>query len=135
MIIKHEIMFKHGFLRPKKSQEYVPWTQEDLDNMVHKTSINDYAVLQFKQIILAKEAGRDWMRRQANQLCISSDDPPKKFENAYNLWIGGNTKVARKCLNEGFTRGYVIHECVDFSFIPNAMVFSEVLEFNSIALV
>ena len=26
LIIKHEIMFKNGFMRPRKSLDYVPWT-------------------------------------------------------------------------------------------------------------
>ena len=83
LIIKHEIMFKNGFMRPRKSSDYVPWTQQDWDKMARKTRINDTSLLQFKQVILSTKAGRDWMKGYANQFRISSDDPPQEFELAY----------------------------------------------------
>ena len=87
LIIKHEIMFKNGFMRPRKNLDYVPWTLKDWDEMARKTHINDAALRQFKQVILGTEAGRDWMKGRANQFCISSDDPPQEFEIAYlALW-------------------------------------------------
>ena len=51
--------------------------------MARKTRINDAVLLQFKQVILSTEAGRDWMNGRANQFCINSDDPPQEFQIAY----------------------------------------------------
>ena len=41
LIIKHEIMLKNGFIRPRKSLDYIPWTPEDWDEMARKTRIKD----------------------------------------------------------------------------------------------
>ena len=60
-------MFKNGFMRPRKSLDYVPWTQQDWDEMARKTRINDVALLQFKQVILGTKAGQDWIKGRANQ--------------------------------------------------------------------
>ena len=102
LIIKHEIMFKNGFMRPRKSLDYVPWTQQDWDEMARKTRINNATLLQFKQVILGTEAGRDWMKGRANELCINSDDPLQEFEITYLAWIGGNTDTTRQLLEDSF---------------------------------
>ena len=129
LIIKHEIMFKNGFMRPRKSLDYVPWTLEDWDKMARKTRINDAALLQFKQVILGTEAGRDWMKGRANQFCISFDDPPQEFEIAYLAWIGGNTDAARQLMDESFQRDYKVLEFEDFDQIPDAMRTADVNDF------
>ena len=115
-------------MRPKKNLDYVPWTQQNWDEMARKTCINDAALLQFKQVILGIEAGRDLMKGRANQFCINSDDPPLEFEIAYLAWIGGNTDVARQLLDESFQTDYRVLKFEDFDQILDAMRTTNVIE-------
>ena len=97
--------------------------------MARKTRINDAALLQFKQVILGTEAGRDWMKGRTNQFCISSNDPPQEFQIAYLAWIGGNTDAARQLLEDSFQTDYKVLELEDLDQILDAMHTADVNDF------